>query len=124
MLLLPRQRGQEPQRSRGGRCEALIQVRIFKKTSRISRSGRHLQALRAAAPQTHPSSPGSSPRAELWASGAARGCSTWHDDVREAQLPGDGDTAGEEDHVLAPQLLDVAVQQLQRHGQTCTQKQS
>lgn len=47
------------------------------------------------------------------------GCSTWHDDVREAQLPGDGDAAGEEDHVLAPQLLDVAVQQLQGHRQAC-----
>lgn len=55
--------------------------------------------------------------------GPVHGRSTWHDDVREAQLPGDGDAAGEEDHVLAPQLLDVAVQQLQSHRQTCTQKQ-
>lgn len=55
--------------------------------------------------------------------GPVHGCSTWHDDVREAQLPGDGDAAGEEDHVLAPQLLDVAVQQLQSHRQTCKQKQ-
>lgn len=45
-------------------------------------------------------------------------CPTWHDDIRESQFPGDGHTPGEEDHVLSPQLLDVSVQELERHGQT------
>lgn len=47
-----------------------------------------------------------------------RVCPTWHDDIREAQFPGDGHTPREEDHVLSPQLLDVSVQELERHGQT------
>lgn len=43
---------------------------------------------------------------------------TWHDDIREAQFPGDGHAPREEDHVLPPQLLDVSVEELQRHRQT------
>lgn len=42
---------------------------------------------------------------------------TWHDDIREAQFPGDGHTASEEDHVLPPQLLYVPVEELQSHCQ-------
>lgn len=43
---------------------------------------------------------------------------TWHDNVREAQFPGDGHAPSEEDHVLSPQLVDVAMEELQRHCQT------
>ncbi len=43
---------------------------------------------------------------------------TWHDDIREAQFFGNGHSSGEEHHVFSPQLLDVAVQQLERHRQT------
>lgn len=43
-------------------------------------------------------------------------CPTWHDDIREAQFPGDGHTPSEEDHVLSPQLLDIPVEELERHG--------
>lgn len=44
------------------------------------------------------------------------GCPTWHDDIREAQFPGDGHTPSEEDHVLSPQLLYIPVEELERHG--------
>lgn len=40
---------------------------------------------------------------------------TWHDDIREAQFPGDGHAPGEEDHVLPPQLLYVSVEELESH---------
>lgn len=43
---------------------------------------------------------------------------TWHDDIREAQFFGYGHSSGEKDHVLSPQLFNVAVQQLERHRQT------
>lgn len=44
---------------------------------------------------------------------------TWHDDVRETESPGDGDVAGKEAHVVLLDLLQVAVQQLQRNGKSC-----
>lgn len=43
--------------------------------------------------------------------------STWHDNIREAQLSGDGHASREEDHVFPPQLFDVTVKQLKRHRQ-------
>lgn len=42
-------------------------------------------------------------------------CPTWHDDIREAQFPGDGYTPGEEDHVFSSQLLYVPVEELESH---------
>lgn len=46
---------------------------------------------------------------------------TWHDDVREAQLPCDGHAPGEQDHVLPPQLLDIPVEELQSHRKACNE---
>lgn len=38
---------------------------------------------------------------------------TWHDDLREAKPPCDGNVACEETHVFLLNLLQVSVQQLQ-----------
>lgn len=48
---------------------------------------------------------------------------TWHDDIREAQFPGDGHTPSEEDHVLSSQLLYVPVEELESHRQTWQEEQ-
>lgn len=57
----------------------------------------------------------------LWGLRVASLWPTWHDDVGEAQFPGDGNAPREQDHVLPPQLLDVAVEELQRHRQAWKQ---